>query len=634
MAYLRIANLKKKYRISRTDYQEVLKGLNVEFKRGELVAVLGESGCGKSTFMNILGGLDNDYTGSVVYDGQFFKDYTEKQLDDWRKHKVGMIFQNYNLISHMTIAENIEIAMTMTRHSKAKREKRVESLLKRMGLEGMGEKLPNQLSGGQRQRVAIARAIANGPEIVLADEPTGALDKESAAQVMQILKKIADSGRLVIIVTHSQKVANQCSRILTIDDGVIQSDQRLIKTDNHQPWPPEYIPHNIGFKDLFKLSLKNIWQTRKRSFLVAIGMSIGIAAFVLVSCLSGGITSYVNETMADSMNALQLQVQEDDGITKSDMTKFESIDGVDYIIEGSYMRMNSTYDFGGDTGQIMVINSSYDKLSESLTAGELCENQTDETVNPEIVISETFAKNIYNKTYKDAESLVGKTVTIKFSGKETAFTISGVYSDSSDYSSYPCAYVTYETMEALYDKANKTFERKMVYVYVTDTSYIDAVKTTIETLGFTVSRDDSSVETMLEYIDLGTKVLTGFSFISVAVSAIMIFIVTYISVIERTKEIGILRAVGGRRKDVTGLFVLESLILGTIAGVVAVVLSLFISIVANVIMNSSLSMNLISYNVGTYFIGLLVSVIISVGSGLLPSLQAANLDPVESLRTE
>ena len=122
--------------------------------------ILGESGCGKSTFMNILGGLDNDYTGSVVYDGQFFKDYSEKQLDDWRKHKVGLIFQNYNLISHMTVAENIEIAMTMTRQSKAKRQKRVDSLLKKMGLDGMEGKLPNQLSGGQRQRVAIARAIA------------------------------------------------------------------------------------------------------------------------------------------------------------------------------------------------------------------------------------------------------------------------------------------------------------------------------------------------------------------------------------------------------------------------------------------------------------------------------------------
>ena len=634
MAYLRIANLKKKYRISRTEYQEVLKGLNVEFKRGEMVAVLGESGCGKSTFMNILGGLDNDYTGSVVYDGNFFKDYTEKQLDDWRKHKVGMIFQNYNLVSHMTVAENIEIAMTMTRHSKAKRQKRVESLLKRMGLEGMGEKLPNQLSGGQRQRVAIARAIANGPEIVLADEPTGALDKESAAQVMSILKKIADSGRLVIIVTHSQKVASQCHRVLTIDDGVIQSDERLTKTEKVKEWPPEYIPHNIGFKDLFKLSLKNIWQTRKRSFLVAIGMSIGIAAFVLVSCLSGGITSYVNATMADSMNALQLQVQKESGITKSDMTKFESIDGVDYIVEGSYIRMNSSYDFNGDTGQIMVVNSSYDKLSESVTAGELCENLEDSSANPEILISSTFAKNIYNKTYADNEALIGQTVTIKFSGKETQFTISGVYADSSDYSSYPCAYVTYETMETLYEKANKTFKTTMVYIYATDTSYIDAVKTTLETYGYTVSHDDSTVETMLDYIDLGTKVLTGFSFISVGVSAIMIFIVTYISVIERTKEIGILRAVGGRRKDVTNLFMLESLILGGIAGVVAITLSLFISIVANAIMSSSLSVNLLSYNVLTYFIGLLISVVISVGSGLIPSLQAANLDPVESLRTE
>lgn len=633
MAYLRIANLKKKYRISRTDYQEVLKGLNVEFKHGELVAVLGESGCGKSTFMNILGGLDNDYTGSVVYEGQFFKDYTEKQLDDWRKHKVGMIFQNYNLISHMTVAENIEIAMTMTRHTQAKKEKRVESLLKRMGLEGMGDKLPNQLSGGQRQRVAIARAIANGPEIVLADEPTGALDKETAAQVMQILKRIAESGRLVIIVTHSQKVANECNRIITIDDGVIQSDVRISKMENKTEHPPEYIPHDIGFGDLFKLSLKNIWQTRKRSFLVAIGMAIGIAAFILVSCLSGGLTAYVNQTMADTMNALQLQVEADDGISLSEMNRFESIEGVEYIQESSYIRMASTYDFNGVGGSIMSINSSYSKLAESVTAGELCVDVESGTA-PEILISGSFAKNLYGKEYKDAESLIGQSITIQFAGKNTQFTISGVYKDSSDYQSYPCAYVTYNTIEMLHYTAGNDFVRKTVYVYVEDTSYINAVKTEIETLGFSVYREDSSVETVLGYVDLGTKVLTGFSFISIAVSAIMIFIVTYISVIERTKEIGILRAVGGRKQDVTGLFVLESLILGGIAGLAAVVLSLFISLVANAMLGASVAVNLISYNVGTYLLGLLISVAISVGSGLIPSLQAANLDPVESLRTE
>ena len=630
MAYLRIANLKKKYRISRTDYQEVLKGLNVEFKRGELVAVLGESGCGKSTLMNILGGLDNDYTGSVVYDGHFFKDYTEKQLDDWRKHKVGMIFQSYNLISHMTVAENIEVAMTMTRHSQAKRKKRVESLLKRMGLEGMENKLPNQLSGGQKQRVAIARAIANGPEIVLADEPTGALDKESAAQVMAILKKIADSGRLVIIVTHSQKVANQCSRILTIDDGVIKSDERLEKTSNYQPWPPEYVPHNIGFKDLFKLSLKNIWQTRRRSFLVAIGMSIGIAAFMLVSCLSGGVTGYVNDTMADSMNALQLQVKDEEGILITEMNKIASLPGVEEVIEGTSSHLNASYDFDGRTGWIMAVNSSYDSLQEKIN-GDLCQS-VGEGETPQIVISKEFASNIYHGQYKTEESLLGESITIDFSGVETEFKITGVYEDGSDYAEYPCAYVTYDTLEGLYEKAGMDFKRTIVYVYVSDTSYIEAVKTDLETWGFSVYREDSSVETMLEYIDLGTKVLTGFSFISVAVSAIMIFIVTYISVIERTKEIGILRAVGGRRKDVTALFVLESFLLGAIAGTVAIGLTVFLSVIANLIIGESVA--LISYNVLTYFIGLLLSVAISVGSGLLPSLQAARLDPVDSLRSE
>lgn len=180
MAYLRIANLKKSYRVSRTETQQVLRGLNVEFKRGEFVAVLGESGCGKSTFMNILGGLNQDYTGSIVLDGEFLKDYSEKKLDDYRKSRVGLIFQNYNLISHMTVRENIEVAMTMSNIDRAERKARTQEILAQVGLSDFAEKLPNQLSGGQRQRVAIARSLANTPEILLEDEPTGALDKDSA----------------------------------------------------------------------------------------------------------------------------------------------------------------------------------------------------------------------------------------------------------------------------------------------------------------------------------------------------------------------------------------------------------------------------------------------------------------------
>lgn len=282
MAYLRIANLKKSYRVSRTETQQVLRGINVEFKRGEFVAVLGESGCGKSTFMNILGGLDQDYTGSIVLDGEFLKDYSEKKLDDYRKSRVGLIFQNYNLISHMSVHENIEVAMTMSNIDRAERKARTQEILAQVGLSEYADKLPNQLSGGQRQRVAIARALANTPEILLADEPTGALDKDSAEQVIQILKKIAESGKLVIVVTHSQKVASACSRILTIDDGVIKSDDKQYAVSTKTTKAQTAKIQNIGLKELFKLAYSNILQTKKRSLLVSVGMSIGIAAVILV----------------------------------------------------------------------------------------------------------------------------------------------------------------------------------------------------------------------------------------------------------------------------------------------------------------------------------------------------------------
>lgn len=627
MAYLRIANLKKSYRVSRTEKQQVLRGINVEFKRGEFVAVLGESGCGKSTFMNILGGLDQDYTGSIVLDGEFLKDYSEKKLDDYRKSRVGLIFQNYNLISHMSVKENIEVAMTMSNINREERKARTQDVLAQVGLSEYADKLPNQLSGGQRQRVAIARALANTPEILLADEPTGALDKDSAEQVIQILKSIAESGKLVIVVTHSQKVASACSRILTIDDGVIKSDEKQYDVPTKTPKPKAEKPQNIGLKELFKLAYSNILQTKKRSLLVSVGMSIGIAAVILVFCLSSGITGYVNEQLASSMNALQIQVVSESSISSSRIEDIEELDGVDFVAEGNYVRMSSFYDYGGDEGTIMLLSSSYDALDRELIAGDVCEDG-------EILISEAFAENIYTKDIDEAEELIGTQINITYGSETTAFTIGGVYEDTTDYAEYACAYVTKEDLSSMYDKANKTLRTNILYVYVVDTSYISAVKESIEAMGYTASRDDSTVETLLEYVDLGTKVLTGFALISIVVSAIMIFIVTYTSVVERTKEIGVLRAVGGRRKDVTLLFILESAIIGAFAGLIAVVFSLFISIVANLIMNSYVGSWIVSLNAITYVCCFVASIAVGIGSGLLPSMQAANLDPVESLRSE
>ena len=209
-----------------------------------------------------------------------------------------------------------------------------------------------------------------------------------------------------------------------------------------------------------------------------------------------------------------------------------------------------------------------------------------------------------------------------------------MYEDDTDYADYACAYVTKDDLSDMYRKADKTLRTNILYVYVEDTSYITAVSESIEAMGFTASRDDSTVETLLGYVDLGTKVLTGFALISIAVSAIMIFIVTYTSVVERTKEIGILRAVGGRRKDVTLLFILESAIIGAFAGLIAVAFSLFICIVANLIINQYVGAWLISLNVVVYICCFAASVAVGVGSGLLPAMQASTLDPAESLRSE
>ena len=219
MAYLRISNLKKSYRVSRTEKQQVLRGINVEFKRGEFVAVLGESGCGKSTFMNILGGLDQDYTGSIVLDGEFLKDYSEKKLDDYRKSRVGLIFQNYNLISHMSVKENIEVAMTMSNINREERKARTQDVLAQVGLSEYADKLPNQLSGGQRQRVAIARALANNPEVLLMDEPFGALDAHTRVLLQRELLKIWEQDRkTVVFVTHS------------VDEALYLADRIVVMT--------------------------------------------------------------------------------------------------------------------------------------------------------------------------------------------------------------------------------------------------------------------------------------------------------------------------------------------------------------------------------------------------------------------
>jgi putative ABC transport system permease protein len=229
MAFLELRDIHKSYYLDKEEFP-VLKGISLDFDRGEFVSILGESGGGKSTLMNIIGGLDRNFTGKVLVNGQLLDHHDQKQLDKYRRSTVGYIYQSYNLISHLTVLDNVLIALDMTTMSREEQRQRALKLLERVGLGDQVNKHPNHLSGGQKQRVAIARALASDPQIIIADEPTGALDAQNTQEVLALLDDIAKDGKLVIAVTHSQEVADHGTRIVHLADGVIDGDERLRPT--------------------------------------------------------------------------------------------------------------------------------------------------------------------------------------------------------------------------------------------------------------------------------------------------------------------------------------------------------------------------------------------------------------------
>ena len=634
MALLKVSNLKKSYNITKTQKQDVLKGIDVEFKSGDLVALLGESGCGKSTLINILGGLDMDYTGSVVIKGDFIRDFTEKQMDDYRKKRVGLIFQNYNLISHMTIKENIEIAMTMSDISKETRSERTDDLLKMIGLLDYAKKLPNQLSGGQKQRVAIARALANNPTIILADEPTGALDSQSAEIVMQILKKIAQSGKLVIIVTHSEKVASECGRIIKMEDGVIESDEVVNKISIDTKRDKEIVPKSIKTKDIYKTAIRNIKQTKGRSMLMSIGMSIGMAVVLLILCLSSGLAKYVNNVYASSLTSLQMVASStsSSGISDEDFEIVQNIKGVSKVTK-SHTETSATFNYSKneeiEDEKISSLSCYFDDVYEpTMLYGEL-KSDTDE-INY-IIINETFASKINSESII---ACVGEVLEITINDTTKSFTISGIFENENTRKSRGSlsAYISYDKMESMFEEGEIVINT--LYIDSSDSEFVAGVKSDLTALGYMVSQEETAYDNVLKYIDMGTSVLTAIGAISLVVSAIMVFIVLYISVTERMKEIGILRAIGARRSDIKKMFVFEAGMLGLIGGVLAVAICLVITIMVNIICLSTIKYSLISYNVIYYLLGIAMSVVIGILAGIAPSTRASDLDPVESLRAE
>lgn len=703
MKVLELTGVSKDYKLENKEKFTALNDINISFDKGELVSIIGESGSGKSTLMNLIGGLDSDYNGVIKIDGQDLKSFKDKELDDYRKKKIGFVFQSFNLIPQLSVLDNVTIGLTLSNEKESVKNKKAIELLKKLGLEGHIKKKPNQLSGGQKQRVAIARALINDPDIILADEPTGALDSNTTLQILDILKEIADDGKLVIMVTHSEKVAQISSRVVEISDG------RIIKDEINESYTPSQNDFtywkkendNIDKKDMttkkkghlsfisaLKLSFHNMWASKTKNILMAIGVSISLIALILMMSFSSGLTGYISDLAGnyssptvvtisksgydkdgnkiEGSNMLTSNTFSNDDISNllNDINSYLERKGQSFRVTNEGNDKNVEYGmfmptFGmGSISYIPTIEGEEDPepISSSImftyTTPPYYTEKNLLTPNGhipkknsnEIMISSATAKNL---GYGDnLEEIVGKELTLSmiYEGSplpERTIVVSAVV-DVSLFSGMPVMYIDYTYLDSCVKELQAGQGQEITgmsptYIYIkTDNKktaeIINEFKNERKDLSGSMEEQlENMFNEMMSTFSIALTVIAG---ISLAVALIMILVVLYMSVSERTKEIGVLKSIGARKKDIKLIFSTESFLVGVLSGIAGIIFSLIIGGVLTLIFNSMLGFAPIRMMWYYFLEALALSIVISIIAGLYPSSKAAKLDPVESLRHE
>jgi putative ABC transport system permease protein len=374
---------------------EAVRGVSVKFRKNEFVAVLGPSGCGKTTLLNIIGGLDRYTSGDLIINGRSTTKYKDYDWDSYRNHSVGFVFQNYNLIPHQSVLKNVELALTLSGVSKAKRRKMATEALEKVGLGDQLHKKPNQLSGGQQQRVAIARALVNDPDILLADEPTGALDTKTSVPIMEILKEIS-KDRLIIMVTHNSQLAEKyASRLIRLLDGKIVSDDNpyegtaevLEEAKPKKAKKKEKQKTAMSFLTALALSLNNLVTKKTRTLLTAFAGSIGIIGIALVLALSNGFQGYINKMQADTLASYPIVITE----TSVDFTAFQN-------------RPSRTELKKYPDGDVVYVNKIMERLNNLIIFNEITEEYIDEvikTIDPSLYNGISYLNSVRLNVYKE-----------------------------------------------------------------------------------------------------------------------------------------------------------------------------------------------------------------------------------------
>ena len=756
---LELKKIKKDYKTG--DFiQHALKNIDLSFRENEFVAILGPSGSGKTTLLNIIGGLDRYTTGDLIIDGKSTKKFKDKDWDAYRNHAVGFIFQSYNLISHISVLENTMMGMTLSGISFRERKRKALELLDKVGLKDHAYKKPNQLSGGQMQRVAIARALANDPKIILADEPTGALDSKTSMQIMELIKEIS-KDKLVIMVTHNKELAeNYASRIVNMKDGEIIGDSNPID-DNVKTGNLKITKTSMSFLTALKLSFENIKTKKGRTILTSFASSIGIIGIALILSLSNGFNIEVENFEQDSLSQSPIMITNqtvqmdentlnelkgdnekekypsekmvyskndisdtiihtnkitDDYVNYIDKMDMDNISGISYLKGTNTILLSKNgddYKFLNDnsssfTSNILpyspsdsLIDKNYDVLAGKVTdeaglvlfvdsynriSSSLLESlglddsaSFDDILNKEIkvIFNDDYYKKIngnfivendLEKLYDSEESVSIKIMAI-VRGKEDKELITG--SSGLYYTSALAGEVISKNKDSLIVKEQEKLDYNVlthqkfdenttkdsvlgylgadvlpmaIYIYPKDFDTKDKITDYLDEYN-----DGKDEEDVIQYTDMAemisslsgnimdaiTIVLIAFSSISLVVSSIMIGIITYISVLERTKEIGVLRALGARKKDITRVFNAETFIIGVFSGLLGVAIAYLLTIPTNKIIEDLSGLaGVAKLNPIHSIILIIISLTLTVIGGFIPSKMASRKNPVEALRTE
>jgi len=627
----------------------VLKDIDLSIGSGEMVAIVGQSGSGKSTLMNILGCLDRPSGGTYMVGGRETGSLSPDELAELRREHFGFIFQRYHLLGDLSATGNVEVPAIYAGVSGDARKRRATALLERLGLAERTHHRPGQLSGGQQQRVSIARALMNGGEIVLADEPTGALDSRSGEEVMAILKGLHAAGHTVIIVTHDKELAEHCERIIEIRDGEIIDDRRGRGTGDAQT---EALPEAVrggesgftawldSFNEAFHMALLAMRAHKMRTFLTMLGIIIGIASVVSVVALGEGSKQKVLEQIASiGTNTLDIMPGTGFGDRRSGAIKTLVVADADALALQPYVdsvtpqvstSVTVRYEAVGATGTIQGVGAQYFRVKGlKLEQGRLFTEADVKSYTQEVVIDSNTVKTLFSTR---PDKGIGQVILLG----ATPVRVIGVLEASTGgfgmNSSSMNIYMPYTAVNA---RMLGTTTVRSITVRVKDdieSSVAEAGVTALltkrhGTKDFFILNTDQIRSTITATTQTLTLLISAIAIISLIVGGIGVMNIMLVSVTERTSEIGVRMAVGARQRDILQQFLIEATLVCLIGGVLGIAASLLFGLIFP-LFGSDFRL---VYSAGSIIAAFACSTLIGVVFGFLPARSAARLDPVAAL---